>query len=117
MALFTDEIRKILLSETEDANKVLIEDADAKPVSFALLFEIDTDEKGYRFCFYNCSITRPSVESETTEETIEPGTETGTVSCAPDENGIIRAKTTASTDESIYNGWYDNVYQKDDATV
>ena len=110
MALFTDEIREKILSEVIDSAKVILEKADALPKSFALLFEISTDEKGYRFCFYNCTMTRPSTESETTEETIEPGTESATISCAPEINGTIRARTTAETGDDLYNGWYDEVY-------
>lgn len=112
MALFTDEVRKAILAETEDVKKVLFEDANATSKSFALLFEISTDVKGYRFCFYNCTITRPSVASETKEETMEPGTDTATISCAPNPDGIVRAKTTESTDTATYDGWYSAVYQK-----
>lgn len=112
MALFTDEIREKILSEIKDAAGVLLEDANALPKSFALLFEISTDEKGYRFCFYNCTITRPSTESETVEETIEPGTENATISCAPESNGIVRARTTMETNEDVYNNWYQAVYVK-----
>ena len=112
MALFTDEIRKAILSESEDINKVLFEEASAKSVPFALLFEIEGDAKATRFCFYNCTMTRPSTASETTEESIEPGTESATISCAPDDDGIIRAKTTAETSAEIYEHWFEEVYKK-----
>ena len=112
MALFTDEIRKAILSEIEDANKVLFEEASAKSIPFALLFEIEGDAKATRFCFYNCTMTRPSTASETIEESIEPGTESATISCAPDDEGIIRAKTTAETNAEAYDGWFSNVYKK-----
>lgn len=117
MALFTDEIREKILSEIKDINGVIFENADAIPKSFALLFEISTDEKGYRFCFYNCTMTRPSTESETAEETIEPGTESATISCAPEKNGIIRGRTTEETNEEVYNNWYNEVYIKKDSQV
>lgn len=115
VALFTDEVRKAILSEVEDTKKVLFEDANATSKSFALLFEISTDTKGYRFCFYNCAITRPSVASDTKEETTDPGTDTATISCAPNPDGLVRAKTTESTDETVYNNWYKTVYQKNEA--
>lgn len=112
MALLSDDIRKQILAEVEDTKKVIFEDANALPKSFALLFEISTDEKGHRFCFYNCTATRPSTESETTEDTIEPGTETMTISCAPESDGIVRARTTQETDDTVYDGWFDAVYVK-----
>lgn len=112
MALISDEIRKQILSEVEDTKKVIFENATALPKTFALLFEISTDEKGYRFCFYNCTATRPSTESETTEDTIEPGTETMTISCAPESDGIVRARTTQETDETVYNSWFTKVHVK-----
>lgn len=115
MALILDEIRKAVLSEVEDAKKVLFESASDKSKPFALLFEIENDIKGFRFCFYNCTMTRPSVESQTTEGTIEPGTEKATISCAPRSDGLIRAKTTEQTDETAYNSWFSAVYEKQSA--
>ena len=56
-------------------------------------------------------MTRPTVESETTEDTKEPGTETFTLSAAPEADGLVRAKTTADTDETTYNGWFTSVYK------
>lgn len=112
VALFTDEVRKAILAETEDTKKVLFEDAAAVSKSFALLFEVTTDTKGQRFCFYNCTMTRPSIGSDTKEESIEPGTDTVTISCAPEASGVIRCKTTEETDETVYSNWFKKVYEK-----
>ena len=60
---------------------------------------------------YNCSATRPSVESQTKEESIEPVTETLTISATPLPDGRIKARTGDTTDEATCNGWYDNVYE------
>lgn len=111
VAMIPDEIRKAILGEVEDEKKVLLENTNAATVTFALLFEIEGDVKGTRFVFYNCTMTRPTVESETTEDTKEPGTETFTLSAAPEADGLVRAKTTADTDETTYNGWFTSVYK------
>lgn len=115
MALFTDEIRTAVLQEIEDAKKVLFEDASKTSKAFALLFEITTDTRATRFCFYNCTMTRPSIGSDTKEESVEPGTDTVTISCAPNADGIIRCKTTEDTDATVYSKWYESVYQKSEA--
>lgn len=114
MALIPDDFRKAILAEVEDVKKVLIENANVELSGFALLFEIDGDQSSTRFCFYNCSCSRPNVESETTEDTKEPGEETLAITCSPMENGIVRAKTTAETEEQVYSNWYKTVYQTEE---
>lgn len=110
VALLPESFRTDVLGEELDGKKVLIENANAKQAAFALLFEFDGDEKAIRHVLYNCSATRPSVESSTKEESIEPVTETLTISATPLTNGDIKAKTGDTTDEVTYSSWYDNVY-------
>lgn len=116
MALITDDFRKDVLGEEEDSKKVLIENINAQGKTFALGFQIDGDVKPTLFWFYNCTATRPNVESETTEDTKEPGTETVTVSCASNEDGDVRAKTTDNTDDATRSSWFKSVYEKQPAT-
>lgn len=111
VALLPESFRTDVLGEELDSKKVLIENADAKQVKFALLFEFDGDEKAIRHVLYNCTATRPSVESQTKEESIEPVTETLTISATPLANGNIKAKTGDTTDEETYKNWYQAVYE------
>lgn len=113
IAIVTDEYRQKILKEEIDTNKVMFENANVNPVEFALLFEVDGDQRGTRFAFYNCTSTRPGAGSKTTEDTKEPGTETMTISCAPGADGTVRAKTTKDVSAAIYDVWYDEVYTRD----
>lgn len=110
MALITDEIRQEILNEKLDEKGVMIENAYSGTAEFALGFDIDGDAMTTRFWFYNCSATRPSTESSTTEDTKEPTTDTITVSCAGDESGNIRSKTTDDTPVDVFDAWYEEVY-------
>ena len=111
IALIPESFRIDILGETLDNQKVLLENADAKQSAFALLFEFDGDVKGIRHVLYNCTATRPSIESQTKEETIEPVTETLTISATPMADGRIKAKTSDATDAAAYESWYDAVYE------
>lgn len=116
MALVPESFRVNVLGETLDNNKVLIESTDAKAKTFALLFEFDGDSKGIRHVMYCCTATRPSVESKTKEEEVDPVTEKLTISAAPRSDGKIKAKTGDEVDEATYNGWYQTVYETKTAT-
>ena len=106
-----------ILKETKDANGVLVEtNKDADPVYFALLFEFDGDKKAIRHVLYNCSVSsRPTLESSTKEDTIEPGTETLSLSADPREDGLVKAKSGDDTTAEAYNNWYNQVYIPVDA--
>ena len=114
IALVPDWFREEFLNETKDANGVLIENANnIGPVYFALLFEFDGDRKAVRRGLLNCAVsTRPTIASETKEDTIEPGTETLAIVADPREDGMVKTQTTAETTDAVYNGWYSAVYEQ-----
>ena len=111
IALIPEWFRTEILKEALDTNGVLVEKADTtESVKFALLFEFDGDERAIRHILYNCSASRPSIESETKEETIEPGTETLSLTADPREDGLVKSRTGDTTDAATYAGWYQSVY-------
>lgn len=59
----------------EDDGGLLLEFSDVQPAQFALLFEIDGNVNKQRFVLYNCTLARPSTEANTTEDTVEPSTQ------------------------------------------
>lgn len=110
IALVPECFEKDVLGAVEDTNKVLVENSDVQPKSFALLFEFDGDKNKIKHVLYNCIATRPSVESKTSEEKIEPVTDKLKISATPLSNGNVKAKTTNSTSDEIKNKWYEKVY-------
>ncbi|HEP1782457.1 TPA: phage tail protein [Streptococcus suis] len=111
IALIPEWFRTEILKEALDKNGVLVESATVTEMEkFALLFEFDGDVRCIRHVLYNCSASRPSIESETKEDAIEPGTEKLSLTADPREDGLVKSRTGDATDETTYNNWYKNVY-------
>lgn len=113
-ALIPEDFRVDVLGDIEDSNGVLVEDAGAKTVNFALLFQFEGDVKATRHVLYNCTATRPSISGQTTEETIEPQTETVTITAVSIHNAgldkdVVKAR--ALQGDPQYDSWYEDVYQ------
>ncbi len=110
LAMIPEHFRTDILKEEADDNQVLVENANVETGSFALLFEFDGDSKKIRHVLYNCSASRPKIESKTNEESREVQTETLTVKARPLPSGYVKAKTGNSTTELVYADWYKSVY-------
>ena len=67
-----------------------------------------------RFCFYDCTATRPSRENNTKEDTIEPGTETIAIKMNPrTTDRMVKCYVDATTEnQSVYNAWFNAVHEK-----
>lgn len=113
-ALIPEDFRIDVLGDIEDSNGVLIEDAGAKTVHFALMFQFEGDVNATRHVLYNCTANRPSVSGQTTEETIEPQTETVTITAVSIHNAALdvdMVKGRVSQEETQYSTWFEAVYQ------
>lgn len=119
IALIPEWFRTEILQEQLDSKGVLVESSNVtESVKFALLFEFDGDVNAIRHVLYNCSASRPSIESETKEDTIEPGTETLSITADPRADGLVKARTGDTTDKAAYDNWYKTVYvPTEDETV
>lgn len=113
-ALIPDDFRKDVLGDIVDTSGVLVEDAGAKTQPFALLFQFEGDDKATRHVLYNCTATRPSVTGATTEEEIEPQTETLTITAVSVHNSSINkdvVKGRCLQGDTPYSTWFESVYQ------
>ena len=113
-ALIPESFKVDVLGDIEDSNGVLVEDAGAKTVHFALMFQFEGDAKATRHVLYNCTATRPSVGGQTTSENIEPQTETVTITAVSIHNsGLDKdlVKGRVAEDEAQYSSWFSAVYQ------
>ena len=108
MALWPDEFRKDCLGEVTDPNTGFLIETTASELShFALMFEFDGDKNSVRHIFYNCTASRPSVASQTNEDTVEVQTETSTITAGPLANGIVKGKADPTC--SGYDKFYESV--------
>ena len=111
IALIPEWFRTEVLQEELDDKGVLVEKSNnAESTKFALLFEFDGDVNAIRHVLYKCTCSRPSIESETKEDTIEPGTEKLTITADPREDGLVKARTGDEVDQDTYANWYKAVY-------
>lgn len=114
IALIPEWFRTEILKEVKDSKGVLVEtNTNTESVYFALLFEFDGDVHAIRHVMYNCTASRPSIESETKEENIEPVTETLSLTADPREDGLVKSRTGDDTDSTTYQNWYNAVYVPD----
>jgi phi13 family phage major tail protein len=111
IALIPEWFRTEILQEVLDDKGVLVEKSGlSDTVKFALLFEFDGDIRSIRHVLYYCTASRPSLESETKEDTIEPGTEKLSITADPRSDGLVKARSGDTTDAAAYDNWYKAVY-------
>lgn len=116
MADFPVAMRQALWNDTvASTSKMLIEDVDAQPAEFALMFEIDGDQTPERYCFYRCVASRPDVAGATKAESTEVQTQSCDLTVMPviysgnAANGRVYYRTTADTPSATYNSFYSSV--------
>ena len=113
VALVTTEFATEILGEILDNHGVLVEQNDAEPAQFALMFEFSGDKHKIRHVLYCCSASRPATEGQTTEDSTEVKTETLSLTATALPTGLVKAKTCEETDETTYNNWYKMPYNPD----
>jgi phi13 family phage major tail protein len=117
MALIPDSVLAEMLGWEIDDNGMLIEVADGEQKEFALLFEVKGNEKNKRYVYYNCKASRPAQEHGTKTESVEPNTQTLTVTITPTEIGdklVTKGSIELSeTNADVYNAFFSEVIVPD----
>lgn len=83
MAYVPDSVFIDLLGYIQDSNGLVVEPADAVAKTFALLYEVSSNISPDRFVFYNCTLSRPENDANTTTDSTEPDTQSMAVSMIP----------------------------------
>lgn len=113
MALVPDSVLVKMLGWRVDSNGMLIELSDGVPERFALMGEIEGDDKNRRFVYYDCQASRPAKEEKTKGETIEPNTDVLNLTIFPIEIGgedVVRGVMELSdTNSTAYNAFFSAV--------
>lgn len=118
MADFPAAMRTALWGQTVTATgKMLVEDVNAQPAEFALMFEIDGDQTPERFCFFRCTADRPDVTGATKADSVEVQTQSCDLTVMPvvdptassPINGKVYYKTTEDTPSATYTGFFSAV--------
>lgn len=114
MALVPDTILAEMLGWEIDDNGALVENADGKQKPFALMFEVQGDQRNRRFVYYNCQANRPAKEQTTKADTITVNTDVLNLTIVPIEiEGKLRVKNTLElndTNQAAYNSFFSQVY-------
>jgi len=104
---FLTDVLGMTLNATD---KVIVEKTGVQPKPFALLFEEEGDDTGTKFVLYNCIATRPNRSLSTTTDTIDPQTQTISISALPMADNKVLAFTGAETPSTVLDGWYTTVW-------
>lgn len=115
VALIPDDFKKNILGYITDAGNVLVEDVNATPVHFALTFQFEGDVNATKHVLYNCTAARPTAAGSTKEDSIEPQTETITITATSIYNAslnkdIVKAEANQSTASTAYAAWETAIY-------
>lgn len=117
LAKVPDSFHKDVLGDIQDANGMLLENADAVSKEFALMSEFKGDKHATRHVIYCCTATRSDFGSSTIEGSATPQTETLNITAIPIEfsttiqdatvtHNIVKAKANATDSPTQYEAWY-----------
>lgn len=115
MANLPDEILAMMFGWEIDDSGMLIEISDAKPRRFALMAEVQGDQRNRRFVYYSVQASRPTSEKTTKAESVEPSTNALPVTISPieiDGKMIVKGDIELNeTNKTAFDGFFDAVYK------
>lgn len=118
MARVTDEVLQDLFGFTlSSTGKMIIENAEAAPVEFALMFEVQGDQKPRRVCLYRCTADRPDINAATKGDSVEVQPQSCDLVVMPvidptansPIDGVTKYSTTANTPTATFEDFFNAV--------
>ena len=113
MARISEAMLADIWGITADSTGVVREKTGEQPKPFALMFQVEGDQDEELYLFYRCLPSgKPSVGSQTTEESAEPVTQSFDFSALPlvtgadAQKGLIKAHTGASATTAVKSAWF-----------
>lgn len=98
------------LGYVKSKNGTVLETNTAVTPSFALMFQIETDEKARKVCYYNCTAVESDEEYSTQEESIEPTTSKLTVTAiGEDVSDVVVFREIANSGDTNYATFFNSV--------
>ena len=103
-----------ILGQTKDSNGAIFENAEDTVARFALMCEIEGDQKKRRAVFYDVLAERPSINHSTTDTEVEVQTATMDITISPRTSDKEVKSVIEPTEENqeVYNTFFTNVYEK-----
>lgn len=87
MAYLTDDVKQDIFNYVKTSRGTLAEDANKTPNPFALLCEFTGDKHGTRHVFFKVIPSRPNLEANTKEDSIDPDTTSLDLTIVPVADG------------------------------
>ena len=114
MALVPVAILAEMLGWPIDDNGMLVEISDGIAKSFALMGQVEGDDKARRFVYYDCTASRPEKEEKTKEKSITPNPDVLKLNIVPLEIGnydcVKGTLELSATNTAAYNAFFGSVY-------
>lgn len=118
IAKIPDIFYKEILGQKIDKNGGLLENINDQNNPFAFMYQIQGDTSETRFVYYNSTVSRPSSEAKTVENTKKPDTDTLKITTASRKSdGNVRYKLPkTSANAEVYEKFFDSVCEPAEET-
>lgn len=110
VALLDEWFQSNIMKMIKDSNGLMVENADAMPMPFAMLYQVEDDVKATRRVLYYVTCERGSQAHATKTESVEVNTATVNITVAPlPDTHDVKAHTSDDTPAEVYNNWFQAV--------
>lgn len=102
MAELTEWFETKYLGAEKSKEGMIVEMADAKEVNSYLMFQFEGDKNATKYIIYNTTFSRPSIEGNTKEDTLEPNTVTIPFTSVPlvtEFGNIVKSRVPVSSEK------------------